>query len=181
VQASPLGRALVAAAGPGAAGPGAADGTTGAAPGPTTDRAGRVLVRPDLALPGHPEVYVIGDLAALNGTDGKPLPGVAPVAIQQGRHVARAIATRLAGGTPPPFAYHDHGSMATIGRAAAVAVIGRWKLSGYIAWLTWLFVHLMNLVQFENRILVLAQWAWNYVTRNRSARLITGDPPPPPR
>ncbi len=168
VVASPLGRALVAGAGAAATGPAC------------LDRAGRVLVRPDLTLPGHPEVFVIGDLAVLNGADGQPLPGVAPVAIQQGRHVARAIVRRLAGGTPAAFVYHDHGSMATIGRAAAVAVIGRLKLSGYLAWLTWLFVHLMNLVQFENRLLVLAQWAWNYVTRNRSARLITGDPPPPP-
>ena len=172
VQGSPLGRALLAGAGSaGAAG---------------LDRAGRVLVQPDLTLPGHPEVFVIGDLAAMNGMDGTPLPGVAPVAMQQGRHAARAIATRLAGGTPPPFVFRDPGSMATIGRAAAVAVIGRLRLSGYVAWLAWLFVHLMNLVQFENRVLVLAQWAWNYVTRNRSARLITGDPPPgaptpPPR
>ncbi|HUD70756.1 MAG TPA: NAD(P)/FAD-dependent oxidoreductase [Dongiaceae bacterium] len=168
VVASPLGRALVPAAGPAA--PGAA----------SLDRAGRVLVQPDLTLPGHPEVFVIGDLALLNGADGQPLPGVAPVAIQEGRHVARAIVRRLAGGSSGAFVYHDHGSMATIGRAAAVAVIGRLKLTGYLAWLAWLFVHLMNLVQFESRVLVLAQWAWNYVTRNRSARLITGEPPAPP-
>ncbi|HKQ98344.1 MAG TPA: NAD(P)/FAD-dependent oxidoreductase [Candidatus Polarisedimenticolia bacterium] len=161
VQASPLGRMLAEASGA------------------TTDRAGRVIVEPDLSLAGHPEVLVIGDLALVNDPAGKPVPGVAPVAIQEGRYAAHLVADRLAGRATPPFLFKDPGSMATIGRAAAIAVIGRLRLSGYPAWLVWLFIHLMQLVQFENRILVFAQWAWNYFTRNRSARLITGDPPPP--
>jgi len=161
VQASPAGRLLAAA--------------TGAA----TDRAGRVSVGDDLTLPGHPDIFVIGDLANVRGSDGRPLPGLAPVAIQEGRYVARLIARRLDGGTMPPFRYHDPGTMATIGRAAAVAVIGPLRLSGYPAWLAWLFLHLMELVQFENRVLVFLQWTWNYITRNRSARLITGGPAGP--
>jgi NADH dehydrogenase len=139
-----------------------------------TDKPGRVPVGPDLTAPGHPEIFVIGDLALAKGRDGKPLPGVAQVAIQEGRYAARHVAARLAGRDTPPFRYRDLGTMATIGRAAAVAVIGPLKLSGYPAWLVWLFIHLTWLVQFENRILVLVQWAWNYLTRNRSARLITG-------
>jgi NADH dehydrogenase len=139
-----------------------------------TDKPGRVPVGPDLTAPGHPEIFVIGDLALAKGKDGKPLPGVAQVAIQEGRYAARRIGARLAGLDTPPFRYRDLGTMATIGRAAAVAVIGPIKLSGYPAWLVWLFIHLTWLVQFENRILVLVQWAWNYLTRNRSARLITG-------
>lgn len=139
------------------------------------DRAGRLPVQPDCTLPGHPEIFVIGDLANFSGPGGKPLPGVAPVAIQQGQYVAQTIRARLAGAsTWPPFAYHDRGNMATIGRAAAVAEIGGYHIQGFIGWLTWLFVHLLYLVQFENRVLVLWQWAWNYWTRNRSARLITG-------
>src|SRR5690606_441874 len=105
--------------------------------------------------------------------DGKPLPGVAPVAMQQGRYVARLIQARLKGQTLPPFRYHDRGSMATIGRAAAVADIRGIKFTGLPAWLVWLFVHLMYIVQFANRVLVLLQWAYNYFTRNRPARLIT--------
>jgi NADH dehydrogenase len=142
----------------------------------TTDKAGRVLVQPDLTLPGHPEVFVIGDLAVVTGDDGQPLPGVAQVAIQEGRHAARRIEARLAGRTLPPFHYNDLGIMATIGRAAAVAVIRGVHLWGYPAWLTWLFIHLTWLVQFESKLLVLVQWGWNYLTRNRSARLITGGP-----
>jgi NADH dehydrogenase len=144
--------------------------------GAPTDKAGRVPVQPDLTLPGHPEVFVIGDLAVVRGPDGQPLAGVAQVAIQEGRHAARRIAARLEGRTLPPFRYKDLGIMATIGRAAAVAVIGRVHLWGYPAWLAWLFIHLMWLVQFESKILVLVQWTWNYLTRNRSARLITGGP-----
>ena len=156
VAASPLGRAL-------------ADAT-----GAQTDRAGRVRVLPDLTLPGHPEIFVIGDLMTLAGKDGVPLPGVAPVAMQQGRHVARTIAARLASRPGPgPFVYHDRGSMATIGRGRAVADLGFVRFSGYVAWLAWLFIHLMYLVQFGNRVLILVQWAWSYLTWNRSARLIT--------
>ncbi len=146
-----------------------------AATGATTDRAGRIGVGKDLTLPGHPEIFVIGDMAALADEKGRPLPGVAPVAMQQGRYVARAIAGRLAGRPiAEPFRYRDKGSMATIGRGRAIADLGFLRLSGYPAWLAWLFIHLMYLVQFGNRVLILVQWAWNYLTWNRSARLITG-------
>ena len=134
---------------------------------------GRIFVQPDLTLPNHPEVFVLGDLAHCSDKQGKPLPGVAPTAIQQGQYAARLIAARLRGQSLPPFEYFDYGNMATIGRSAAVAQLGRWKFTGFTAWLIWLFVHLMQLVRFENRVLVLIQWAWNYVTFNRSARLIT--------
>jgi NADH dehydrogenase len=161
VQASPLGAILARA--------------TGAA----LDRAGRITVQPDLSLPDHPEIFVIGDLANFPYQGGKLLPGVAPVAMQQGQYAARLIEARLRGQTAPPFRYRDYGSMATIGRAAAVADFGWLRLSGYLAWLAWLFVHVLKLIEFENRVLVLFQWAWNYVTRNRSARLITGPSPLP--
>jgi NADH dehydrogenase len=161
------------------------------------DRAGRVLVQKDLSLPGHPEVFVIGDLAALKDEDGKMLPGVAPVAIQQGDYVAKLIRREIefspsAPGAPflasfarsgdvashfeprPPFHYWDKGSLATIGRAAAVAQFGKIHISGFIAWLAWLFVHILFLIGFRNRLLVFIQWAWSYVTYERGARLITG-------
>ncbi len=143
------------------------------------DHAGRVIVGPDLSLPGHPEIFVIGDLALCRNRTGEPLPGVAPVAIQQGRYVAELLKRRMLGRGMPPFRYRNRGNLATIGRAAAVADFGHIQYSGHTAWLTWLFVHLMNLVQFENRLLVFMQWSWNYLTRNRSARLITSSPPPP--
>ena len=177
VAASPLGKAL----------------------GAPTDRAGRVLVQPDLSLPAHPEVFVIGDLAALKDAQGKLLPGVAPVAIQQGRFVAKLIrkelkvsdhknaSSRVSLLAPTgegisraeqepraPFHYWDKGSLATIGRAAAVAQFGRIHISGFIAWLSWLFVHILFLIGFRNRLLVFIQWAWSYVTYERGARLITG-------
>lgn len=139
-------------------------------------RAGRLPVQPDCTLPGYPEIFIIGDLAEFTGPNGKHLPGVAPVAIQQGRYVATVIGTRLAGQTASPFVYNDRGNMATIGRAAAVAEIRDYRFTGLIGWIAWLFVHLLYLVQFENRVLVLLQWAWNYFTRSRSARLITGHP-----
>ena len=137
------------------------------------DRIGRVLVEPDCSLHGRPNVFVIGDLANFSHDLQKPLPGLAPVAMQQGRYVARLIHGRFQGRTMPPFRYVDKGNMATIGRKMAVAEIGRLRFWGLPAWLAWLFVHLMYLAEFENRILVLVQWGWNYVTRNRSARLIT--------
>ena len=138
------------------------------------DRAGRIKVQPDLSVPGHPNVFVIGDLATYPHQSGQPLPGLAPVAMQQGRYVARLISRRLQGRPiSKPFHYFDRGTMATIGRAAAVATIGPLRLWGYPAWLSWLFIHLMYLVEFDNRLLVLTQWAWNYFTRNRGARLIT--------
>ncbi|MBI4583070.1 MAG: NAD(P)/FAD-dependent oxidoreductase [Planctomycetes bacterium] len=159
VKASPLGEALAR--------------RTGAA----ADPQGRVLVTPWLHLRSHPEIFVIGDLAHCAGADGRPLPGLAPVAIQQGQYAARLLKARLEGWTPAPFAYRDWGNLATIGRAAAVAEIGKLEFSGFFAWLLWLFVHLVQLIGFENRLLVLIQWAWNYFTWNRSARLITGEVP----
>ncbi len=139
------------------------------------DRAGRVLVNPDLSLPGHPEVFVIGDLAALKDEQGKLLPGVAPTAMQEGRWAARNIARDLNHEPRRNFHYRDKGTLATIGRNAAVAQIGKLHISGYIAWLTWLFVHIFFLIGFRNRMLVLVEWAWSYLTYERGARLITGD------
>jgi len=138
------------------------------------DRAGRVLVEPDLSIPGHPEAFVIGDMCAFLHQTGQPLPGVAPVAIQQGRAAADNVLRRLSGQATRPFRYHDKGSMATIGRAAAIAVMGPLRLSGLPAWLAWLLVHIMFLIGFRNRFLVLFQWAWAYITWQRGARLITG-------
>ena len=137
------------------------------------DRAGHVQVAPDLSIPGHPEAFAIGDMATLDDEHGRPLPGLAPVAIQQGRAVAANLLRRLAGEPTQPFRYRDKGTIATIGRAAAVAVIGPLRLTGLLAWLTWLFVHIMFLIGFRNRFLVLFQWAWAYVTWQRGARLIT--------
>lgn len=155
VQASPLGQALARA--------------TGA----EVDRAGRVVVGPDLTVPGHPEISVLGDLASFTHQTGAPLPGVAQVAIQQGRYAGRAIRQQLRGRTSAPFHYRDPGSLATIGRGAAVAEIGQLRLSGWVAWQLWAIVHLMYQVDVENRVLVLVQWLWNFVTRGRSALLIT--------
>lgn len=137
------------------------------------DRAGRVLVEPDLSVPGHPEIFVIGDLANLSEA-GKQLPGVAPVAMQEGRYVAKLVAKRAAGDKrPAPFHYFNKGNLATVGRNKAVADFGWLHLAGFLAWFTWVFVHLMYLVEFENRMLVLTEWVYNYITRNRGARLIT--------
>jgi NADH dehydrogenase len=154
VAASPLGRAL----------------------GVPTDKAGRVLVNRDLSVSGHPEVFVIGDLANLSDPrNGHPLPGVAPVAMQQGRHVAKIIDRDLHKEKREDFRYHDKGTLATIGRASAVADLGeKLHFSGFPAWVLWLFVHLMFLVGFRNRLLVFIEWAWAYLTYQRSARLITG-------
>ena len=139
------------------------------------DKAGRVLVEPDLSIPGHPEVFVIGDLAAFLHQTGRPLPGLAPVAIQQGRHAAKNILRRCQGLPSQPFHYVDRGILATIGRAAAVADFGVAKFSGFLAWVIWLFVHIFWLIGFRNRFIVLFEWAWAYITFQRSARLITGD------
>ena len=138
------------------------------------DRAGRVLVEPDLSIPGHPEAFVIGDLAAFIHQTGQPLPGLAPVAIQQGRAVADNVWRRLRGEPTRPFHYFDKGSMAAIGRAKAVAVMGRLRLWGFPAWLAWVFVHILYLIGFRNRFLVVFEWAWAYFTYQRGARLITG-------
>jgi NADH dehydrogenase len=139
------------------------------------DRAGRVRVAPDLSLPGHPEVFVIGDLASVVGADGRPVPGIAPAAKQMGRHVAGAIRSRLAGATPKPFRYRDYGNLATIGRMAAVVHVGPLKLSGLIAWWFWLTAHLFFLIGFRNRLVVLVDWAWSYLSYQRNARIIVGD------
>lgn len=156
VQASPLGKLLCA--------------STGA----ETDPAGRVKVSGDCTVPGHPNIFVLGDLAHHPGSDGRPLPGVAQVALQQGQYVAKLIKARLAGKNDlPPFQYHDYGSMATIGRSSAVAHIGKIKLHGFFAWLMWLFIHLMYIVEFQNRVLILLQWAVLYLSWNRAAGLIT--------
>jgi NADH dehydrogenase len=134
-----------------------------------------VIVNQDLSVPGHPEVFVIGDLANFTPAGEKnPLPGLAPVAMQQGRHAAKNIGADVKGQQRKPFHYHDKGTMATIGRAAAVADLGKFHFSGFFAWLMWLFVHLMFLVGFRNRLLVMIEWAWSYLTYQRSARLITG-------
>ena len=138
-----------------------------------SDEMGRVPVEPDLSLRGHSEVFVIGDLARFEYSSEEPLPGVAPVAIQQGKHCAKTIRNRIRGKETSSFRYRDLGTMATIGRHRAVAVVGSWRFSGYFAWLMWLTIHLMYIVEFQNRLLVLIQWAWNYLTWNRSARLIT--------
>ena len=157
VEASPLGGALARA-------------------GATLDRAGRVKVEPDLTVPGLPEVFVLGDLALARDEDGESLPGIAPVALQQGAYAAKVIAARARGTAPPrPFSYWDRGIMATIGRSRAVADSFGVRFWGLPAWLAWLFVHLFFLIEFENRVLVLLQWAWNYATFGRSARLITAE------
>ena len=151
VQASPLGRAMAV----------------------EVDRAGRVLVNPDLSIPVHPNVFVAGDLAALNGKDGKQLPGVAQVAMQQGRAAARNIMRSVAGEATVPFQYKDLGNMATIGRNRAVADIHGIHLHGFIAWVIWLTIHLVNLIGFRNRFVVMTQWIWSYLTFYRRVRLIT--------
>ena len=137
------------------------------------DRVGRVMVEADLSIAGHPEIRVIGDLANFSRQSGKPLPGVAPVAMQQGRYVAQAIMAQLRGKTVGPFRYFNKGNLATIGRNRAVADFGFLRVSGFPAWFLWVFVHLMYLVEFENRMLVFVEWVYNYFTRNRGARLIT--------
>jgi NADH dehydrogenase len=159
VNASPLARMLADAAGV------------------TVDRAGRVAVQPDLTLPGHPEVLALGDMVTVrNPGSGEPvqLPGVAPVAMQQGRYAGRLVASRLVGKPqPPPFRYRDKGTLATIGRARAVAQVRGLKFSGIFAWDTWLLVHIFYLIGFENRVVVLLRWAYSYLTRGRGSRLIT--------
>lgn len=139
------------------------------------DRAGRVIVEPDLSLAGYPNIFVIGDLANFPHQGERPLPGVAPVAMQEGRYVAKLIQKRLKGETLPPFRYMDYGSLAVIGQNSAVVDLGFVKLSGFIAWLTWVFAHIYYLIEFDNKVIVMIQWGWNYFTRGRGARLITGE------
>jgi NADH:ubiquinone reductase (H+-translocating) len=159
VKASPLGAVLARA--------------TGA----ELDRSGRVVVMADLSLPGHPDIFVVGDLAHYAHQTGEPLPGLAHVAMQQGSYVGDLIKQRLRGRATPHFRYKDRGNIATIGRGAAVAAIGRFRLSGWLAWQLWLYVHLTYLVEVENRVLVFVQWLWNFITRNRSALLIVNSEP----
>ena len=155
VQASPLGGVLAQ--------------RTGAA----LDKVGRVMVEADLSIKGHPEILIIGDLAHFE-QDGKLVPGVAPTAIQEGQYAAKLLLKRLRNEKPEPFRYWNKGSVATIGRNRAVAEIGPFHFSGYLAWLTWLFIHLLYIVEFENRVLIMFQWGYDYFTHNRGARLITG-------
>jgi NADH dehydrogenase len=144
--------------------------------GAPTDRAGRVLVLPDLSLPEHPEVFVIGDLATLEDVNGREVPGLGAAAIQEGAATAANILRDLRGERRVPFRYRDKGSMATIGRNRAVAEIGRWHVSGILAWLLWALVHVFLLIGFRNRLWVMREWTWAYFTRERSARLITDLP-----
>jgi NADH:ubiquinone reductase (H+-translocating) len=161
VLASPLGRMLSAEAG---------------AP---LDKSGRVVVEPDCTVPGRPEIFVIGDLANFSHQSGAPLPGVAQTAIQQGGYVASVIEKRLRGEKFGPFHYRDKGNLATLGRGAAIADLNWLRLSGHLAWLLWIFIHLLYIVEFQNRLLVFIQWGWFYFTYDRSARLITGKSPLP--
>jgi len=164
VQAAPLAGEIVAAAK-----------TAGEVPATIgQDRSGRIIVNPDCSLSGLPNVFAIGDMVHYTGPDEKPLPGIAPVAMQQGKFVARLVRNRLRGKPDPEFVYRDPGTMATIGRSSAVAHVFGMNLSGFLAWLLWLFVHLMYIVTYRNRLLVLIQWSWSYLTWDRSARLITG-------
>ena len=153
---------------------GVAASPVGATLGAPLDRAGRVRVQPDLTIPGHPEVFVIGDLASLDGPNGKPYPGVAQVAIQMGRHAAANVTRAIEHQPLAPFHYRDLGNMATIGRASAVADFGWLELKGFLGWLFWAFVHILNLIGFRNRLVVFVQWAWAYFSYQRSVRLITG-------
>ena len=136
------------------------------------DTHGRVIVQPDLSLPGHPEVFVAGDQAHVRGADGAALPGLAPVALQQGRYLARRIQAELQGRASTPFAYHDRGQMATVGRRRAICQTPHFEFAGLLAWLAWLLVHIYYLVGFKNRLFVVLQWAWAYLTFRRGARLI---------
>jgi NADH:quinone reductase (non-electrogenic) len=154
---------------------GVAASSIGRSLGAPLDRAGRVRISPDLTLPGHPEVFVIGDLASLDDQNGRPLPGVAQVAIQMGQHAVKNILRSIERQPLRAFEYKDLGNMATIGRASAIADFGTFRLTGRIAWLAWLFVHLLNLIGFRNRLIVLVQWAWAYFSYQRAVRLITGD------
>jgi NADH:ubiquinone reductase (H+-translocating) len=142
--------------------------------GAETDRVGRVKVRADLSVPGHPDIFVIGDTAAVTGPDGTTLPGVAPVAKQQGQYVARALVARNQGRTTAAFHYRAFGSLATIGRSRAVAQFGRVRVSGLLAWTLWSCAHVYFLIGFRNRFIVALNWAWSYITFQRGSRLITG-------
>lgn len=149
--------------------------TIGERTGAELDSLGRVVVNPDLSVPGHPDLFVIGDLANYSHQGGEPLPGVAQVAMQEGRYVAGLIEDRLKGKETAPFKYEDKGNLAVIGSSHAVADLGRLRFSGFFAWLVWAFIHISYLIEFENRAVVFFRWAWNYFTRKRGVRLITGE------
>ena len=153
--------------------------TIGEKTGAELDELGRVVVNPDLSVPGYPDIFVIGDLANYSHQGTEPLPGVAQVAMQEGRYVAGLIEDRIKGKEIPPFKYHDKGSLAIIGSSYAVADLGRLRFSGFFAWLVWALIHISYLVEFENRAVVFFRWAWNYLTRKRGVRLITGKDPLP--
>ncbi|HBF34642.1 TPA: FAD-dependent oxidoreductase [Candidatus Sumerlaeota bacterium] len=162
VQASPLGKVLADRAGA------------------ELDRCGRVMVQPNLTLPGHPEIFVLGDIAHVKDKNGNPLPQVAPAAIQEGDHAAHRLIAQLHGNKDPgDFCYFDKGSLAVIGRNAAVCFVGKLRMHGFIAWLMWAFVHIHFLIQFQNKLVIMVQWAWSYVTRQRGPRIITGKSPFP--
>jgi NADH dehydrogenase len=139
------------------------------------DRVGRVMVEPDLSIAGYPDIFVLGDLANFSHQDGKPLPGVAPVAMREGEYLARSIVARLKGVAVQPFRYIDRGSLAVIGQNSAVADLGFARLSGLLAWFIWVWAHIYYLIEFDNKLVVMVQWGWNYFTRGRGARLITGE------
>lgn len=141
------------------------------------DRIGRAIVEPDCTIPGHPEVFVLGDAALFNHQEGGPLPGICPVAIQMGEYAARTIVGDLEGHPRRAFRYWDKGQLAVIGRGRAVADIWKLHFGGFLAWLTWTFVHIFFLIGFRNRVLVMIQWAWSYLTYGRGARLIAGETP----
>jgi NADH dehydrogenase len=140
-----------------------------------TDKAGRVFVEPDLSIPGHKNVFVIGDMASIKQENGEPVPGVSPAAMQMGRAAAKNILADLKGNDRANFRYVDKGSMATIGRSKAIAHLAGMKFKGFVAWMMWLFLHVFFLIGFRNRMIVMLEWFWAYLTRERSARLITGD------
>jgi NADH dehydrogenase len=139
------------------------------------DRVGRAMVAPDLSIPNYPHIFVIGDLAHCPAADGSPLPGIAPVAMQEGQYLAQLIKKRLQGHSLATFKYKNVGNLAVIGQNAAVVNVGGMKLSGPIAWLIWVFAHIYYLIEFDNKLIVLMQWGWNYFTRKQGARLITGE------
>jgi NADH dehydrogenase len=146
------------------------------------DRAGRVKVGPDLSLPGHPDIFVIGDTAAVFDANGRPVPAIAPAAKQMGHYVGKVIAARIAGrAAPAPFRYMHLGELATIGRRAAVVKFGRLQLKGFVGWLFWAAVHIYFLIGVRNRFIVAFNWLWTYLTFQRGARLITDPEPEPPR
>jgi NADH dehydrogenase len=146
-----------------------------------TDRPGRAVVNQDLTVPGHPEIQVVGDMAAVKTKEGKPVPGVAPAAMQMGEHAGKNVLRQLQGKAPEPFWYFDKGSLATIGRHAGIADIKGFRFSGTPAWLAWAFIHLLFLLGFRNRLVVFFQWAWAYITFGRGARVIAEPPPEPPK